>query len=77
MVGYIKINKPEILVEEEDNGESCIITSEGIQRYHHFKIDTPSGRYSKGVCKHCKLEKIFDNFPDWNNFNGRRKRRGK
>jgi len=74
LVGYIKINKPEFLVEEKDNGESCIITSEGNQRYHHFKIDSPTERYSNGICKYCKLEKDFDNYPDWNNFNNRRKR---
>jgi len=74
LVGYIRNNNPESLVEEKENGESCIITSEGIQSGHYFKIDSPTERYSNGVCKYCELEKKFDNFPDWNNFNNRRNR---
>jgi len=30
---------------------------------HHWKIDPPNGRYSKGVCQKCGAEREFDNAP--------------
>ena len=28
---------------------------------HHWIIEIPNGRYSKGVCDKCKTNKLFDN----------------
>jgi hypothetical protein len=37
---------------EKPAGSACI---------HHWIIETPDGPVSRGVCKHCKAEKYFDN----------------
>jgi len=28
---------------------------------HHWVIETPNGKYSKGVCSKCSTNKLFDN----------------
>ena len=30
--------------------------------FHHWKIEEPNGQVSRGVCKHCGVEKQFKNW---------------
>jgi hypothetical protein len=30
--------------------------------FHHWKIEEPNGQQSRGVCKHCGMEKVFKNW---------------
>lgn len=32
---------------------------------HHWLIDSPNGRTSRGRCKVCGAERDFRNYPDW------------
>ena len=38
-----------------------------IECTHHWIIETPSGRFSKGICNKCKINKLFDNIIDDSN----------
>lgn len=31
---------------------------------HHWRIETPSGEVSKGVCKHCGATRSFANYSE-------------
>ena len=39
---------------------------------HHYVIDAPNGKYSKGVCRLCKKTHFFKNSIDTPKWNGRR-----
>ena len=55
--------KPEFLAENNLNGELCITDQEGILKDHHWILESPKSRYSKGICKYCDKTKTFDNYP--------------
>ena len=46
--------KPETEVQESDAQDKCC---------HYWKIETPNGPTSKGVCRICGEEKEFSNSP--------------
>jgi hypothetical protein len=31
---------------------------------HHWRIETPSGEMSKGICKHCGATRTFANYSE-------------
>ena len=47
------VSKSGIVVEKSAQNNSC---------RHHWLIDMPSGPTSRGVCKFCGEERVFENF---------------
>ena len=33
---------------------------------HHWVIESPDGKYSTGICKHCGMRRQFHNYTDTN-----------
>lgn len=44
---------------------------------HHWLIEPSGKRYSKGVCKHCKEKRQFDNSPSIDGTFSLKPRKGK
>jgi hypothetical protein len=55
----------EFLVEDKDSGEVCIQDDDGVQKAHHWMLESPNGRMSLGTCKFCGTGQRFSNVPDF------------
>jgi hypothetical protein len=49
------------MVDLNADASATAVTSECA---HHWRIETPSGEVSKGVCKHCGATKSFANYSE-------------
>jgi len=71
--GYINGMRTKEIAESLDIGQSTVLR--WIKKYnnkevtideipdhpHHYLIETPNGKTSRGVCKHCLIQKDFNN----------------
>lgn len=49
------------MVDLNADAAAATITSECA---HHWRIETPAGEVSKGVCKHCGATRSFANYSE-------------
>ena len=43
---------------------------------HYWKVESPNGRYSKGVCSHCSKVREFENSHNYSNWYKQSKDKG-
>ncbi len=49
------------MVDLNADASAAAVTSECA---HHWRIETPAGEVSKGVCKHCGATRSFANYSE-------------